>query len=391
VAVARRGPLPGRPARPILDARCPETAMSTPPASASPAPRYAAHDEALELLAPYGPELANGLTSHAPMVAEALCALGRPGAVMPWLARYRAGLLPRPPARGPIDPARWRDALGRPERVEDWSRFFGEALREGAWPDVVRVWGGRLAPGLAGDATHGVIRLGHAVRALGAGASPARLRELADGLALLAAGYQELPGMASKPGPGLRPAEAIGRVPVVPPAQRRFRGTIVSSLEALAEFPPFGDALGLLDLGGDPSALLSELTDTFARVFLANARDELGAIVFVHAVTSVAAVRTILPRLAEADAHRALGFAWQASCALYAAFGERPEPAAPVEAPGESPEALADRAVAHGDEHAIKFAEACLREHALRPSPAYLAAARSALDLLPRAGTLSSR
>jgi hypothetical protein len=46
---------------------------------------------------------------------------------------------------------------------------------------------------------------------------------------------------------------------------------------------------------------------------------------------------------------------------------------------------LVDMAVAHGDEHAIKFTEACLRPHTMNPSPAYLAAARNALDMLPRA------
>ena len=51
-----------------------------------PAPCYTSLDEALELLAPYGIELKNGNSNHAPMVAEALCALGRPDAVMPWVA-----------------------------------------------------------------------------------------------------------------------------------------------------------------------------------------------------------------------------------------------------------------------------------------------------------------
>ena len=41
-----------------------------------------------------------------------------------------------------------------------------------------------------------------------------------------------------------------------------------------------------------------------------------------------------------------------------------------------SVEDLIDSAVATGDEHAIKFTEACLREHALNPKPVYLAAAR---------------
>ena len=32
-----------------------------------------------------GTELKNGNSNHAPMVAEALCAMGRPDAVMPWM------------------------------------------------------------------------------------------------------------------------------------------------------------------------------------------------------------------------------------------------------------------------------------------------------------------
>ena len=56
-------------------------------------------DEALEFIAGCGPDLRNGMTSHAPMVAETLCALGRPEAVMPWLERHRAEFTPRPPVR----------------------------------------------------------------------------------------------------------------------------------------------------------------------------------------------------------------------------------------------------------------------------------------------------
>lgn len=56
-------------------------------------------EPALELLAAYGPDLRNGLTSHAPMAVEALAALGRADVVMPWLEDYRQGMLPRPVAR----------------------------------------------------------------------------------------------------------------------------------------------------------------------------------------------------------------------------------------------------------------------------------------------------
>jgi hypothetical protein len=42
------------------------------------------------------------------------------------------------------------------------------------------------------------------------------------------------------------------------------------------------------------------------------------------------------------------------------------------------------RALANGDEHAIKFTEACLRRDALVPSPAYNAAVDHALGTMRR-------
>jgi hypothetical protein len=44
------------------------------------APACAPLDDALEMLSHHGPDLTNGNFNHAPMVAEALCALGRPEA-----------------------------------------------------------------------------------------------------------------------------------------------------------------------------------------------------------------------------------------------------------------------------------------------------------------------
>src|SRR5256714_14943206 len=101
------------------------------------APSYASLDDALEILTPYGIALKNGNSNHAPMVAEALCAMGRPQAVMPWIAQYRERLLPRPPARDPIRAETWRGALGQRERFADWAEFFGEELRQAPWPEVL--------------------------------------------------------------------------------------------------------------------------------------------------------------------------------------------------------------------------------------------------------------
>jgi hypothetical protein len=129
--------------------------------------------------------------------------------------------------------------------------------------------------------------------------------------------------------------------------------------------------------------VISDVTETFARVYLANAPDVLGSIVFIHSVTSAAAVRSMLPYLSDGTARDAARYAWQAGCALYSAFGTSPAVAAgEIEPPRESHDTLIDMAIANGDEHAIKFTEATLREYELNPSPAYLAAARHAIGML---------
>lgn len=343
---------------------------------------YHVLDEALESIADAGPDLRNGMTSHAPMAIEALCALGRSEAVRPWLEAYRAGLLPWPEAREPISRERWRAALGQAERVTDWRAHFDAELAEAPWRDVLERWTARLAPGLCAAATHGVIRVGHAVRALAVETTPPRIQELAAGLASWAATYQVLPAAAAADVAALPPGQAIRQVPIVPESERRFAGTITSSLEALDDFPAFASVIGLARLDGDLDARLSELTETFARVYVANAHDLLTSIVFIHGVTSAAALRLMLPHLGEPTAREALRYAWQAGCGLYAAFGRRVPPQGEIEAPREAAASLIDRAIHNGDEHAIKFTEACLREHGLRASPAYLAAAQHALQVL---------
>jgi hypothetical protein len=343
---------------------------------------YAVLDGALESLAGAGPDLKNGLTNHAPMVVEALCALDRADAVEPWLDPYREQLLPWPARQRRIEAADSREALGRPERAGDWRDFFADELAEAAWPEVLERWCARLAPAFCASATHGLIRVAHAIRALEQAATPARLRELGDALASWTSTYQTLPTDLASPAAPLPPAEAIAEVPRVPPEARRFAGTITSSLEALADFPPFAGVIAQARLDGDPAARAGELAETMAAVAHANLRDPLTTIVFVHGVTSTVALRSLLPRLAPATAQALLRYGWQTGCALYAAFGDRAPAREPVAPPAETPEALVARAIESRDEHAIKLAEACLREHALRPAPVLLAALRRALGFL---------
>ncbi len=67
-------------------------------------PCYSSLDNALDEMTLFSIELKNGNSNHAPMVVEALCALGRPEAVGPWLARYRERMQPRPPPASQFKP-----------------------------------------------------------------------------------------------------------------------------------------------------------------------------------------------------------------------------------------------------------------------------------------------
>jgi hypothetical protein len=347
------------------------------------APSYVSLDDALETLAPYGIELKNGNSNHAPMVAEALCALGRPDTVMPWITRYRERMLPRPSAGVPIGPEDWRGALGQRTRFADWSAFFAEELRARPWRAVLDHWMERLSPGFCAAATHGVIRVGHAARALADSETLPRLRELADAFASWAATYQELPASQAANG-RLTPREAIGRVPVVPPDRRGKAGNITAALRVLDDMPEFASAIGLIDTNRELVPLVAELTEVFARVYLANANDIRTTIAFIHGVTSPAALGNIAQEISERTARAALRFAWQSGCGLYACFGGDTAMADAIEPRESSEDKLVDRAISHGDEHVIKFTEACLHRHTLNPSPVYIAAADHVRGMIPR-------
>jgi hypothetical protein len=342
-------------------------------------------DAALDDLAGYGPDLANGFTSHAPMVVEALAALGRADAVRPWLERYRPALTPRPRAREPIDPRAWQAALGREDRTADWMAFMQGELAAAPWRRVLARWAARLAPAYCASALHGALRVAHAARALAERETPQRRRELGDALGAWAANHQTLPVPAERRAGRLAPGDAIEAVPLQPPGERRFRGSIVSALEGLAEFAPFTPVIDWIDVTPPPERVVSQLTRAFARAFLANARDPLGTIVFAHGVTGAAALRSLLPHVDAATARELLRYAWQAGAALQASLGSEP-PARGAAAPAPpSREALVAAAIAHGDDHAIKLTEACLREYAVEPDPVYPSAAAHALAALPEA------
>src|SRR5690242_14986368 len=281
-------------------------------------------DEAYERLHATGPEFDGWLSNHGPMAAEAMVRHGHAGQVHRWLDGYMARLEEFPRGSGPIGTG-WQDALGDPRRIADWTAYFRREVSEQPWRQVLGTWWPRLLPGVAAAATHGVIRVGHAVRALTQdGEDAEHLAELAHGLAYWAARWQ--------PVPGTRAAESL-RTTTHTPARAGSAG-------------PAGDA---------PTAGLT-ITDALAAVpriadQTGGIRDRLGRLTELPGWTAALTAQTTLP--------------------------------GPPNGPQAAEEAFG-RAVEHGDEHVIKFADTAADVFARTGNPSALAAAIRATHLIER-------
>lgn len=335
-------------------------------------------DEGLSRIALTGPEFRGGLSNHAPMAAEALVRLGRAEDVQPWLDAYIKRLDAAPRASDRITGETWRAALGAPSRVADWEVYFRDQMTEEPWRDVLARWWPRLVPGIAAAATHGVIRTSHAARSLDADDTAERRGELARGLAYWAASYLALPGTARTAGQ-LDITAAVAGLPVAsrPPSA----GLITEALKTgLGGEPGFDAAVGALRPPADVAVDLRDLAREFTRVFLGYGRER--PIALLHAVTAPVAARSVLPLLPAEVARPTYDALWQVGAGLFTVYtgGVTPEPL-PASAPP-SPDTVTERAVATGDEHAIKLTEACLRLHAETPDDVFLHAAARASDLL---------
>ncbi|WP_137988807.1 questin oxidase family protein [Streptomyces vilmorinianum] len=343
-------------------------------------------DEALQRLHASGPERGGWLTNHAPMAVEALVRHGQAPAVHRWLDRYRAKLEDMPAPHSPITAADWRKALGDPARIADWARFFERETAERPWRVVLAEWWPRLLPGIAGGATHPVIRTGHAVRTLLTTEETApRRTELAHALGYWAARHQPLPELT--PLTPLTPASTAPTTPTaaaaaaaldaVPPVPDQ-EGGIRARLAQLTAFPRWGTAPD----ADTAHALLTELVTAATHRYATHGHGE--PIMLVHAATAPNAVLRTLPALPRELWPASLSAAWAASAAVTAAYTP-PEPAARKDTAHKdtalTAEEVFERAAAHGDDHTIKFTDTALDVG----DPLALAAAVRSVELNPPA------
>ncbi len=307
-------------------------------------------DEAWDRLHGTGPEFEGRLTNHAPMAVEAMTRHGQAAAVHGWLDRYRPRLedAPRPYER--VTATGWHEALGDARRLADWTDFFTREMAERLWRAVLAEWWPRLLPGISGAATHPVIRVGHAVRVLLTdGETGPRRTELAHALGYWAARHAVLPEHRALPAPASA-AAALETVPaVVQDGGIRARLTRITALPA---WPA--------DQAPSPETARRRLRELVVAATHRYGTHAHGSpVMLVHAATAPNAVLRTLPALPRDLWAPSVRAAWAASAAVTAAYtphGPRPAPTADTLT---AEEAFA-RATAHGDAHAVKFADTAL-------------------------------
>jgi len=317
-------------------------------------------DAALDLYSGLAPWYAGGLANHGPMAAEALDTLDGLGAgaaaeaAESWSAWYARRL----PSLG--------DAGAGFQRT--LARIEGEIAGMGWEPVVHRRLPFLIPDTAAGSAGHGLLRVSHAVRALGRADTPARRRELAHGLAYWTVSWQTFAGPRLPLTGTLDPRTALEQLPPSGVTERGFFTTVLPMVNASADFRA---AVMTLAAPDDPAAALGELTEAAARAFVAGGAAE--PIALVHAITVPAALRPLMPYLDADDQLTAYGAAWHAVAAFIAGYGSGV--AATVDSAATSWRELAEGALTGRDEHAIKLVGACALENAAHRSPVYVTAA----------------
>jgi len=323
--------------------------------------------------------------NHGPMGAEALCTLGFGDEVAAWVERYKRRIAHHDPPqrRSGLDAAdepSWRGALGSFDLVGEWEELFARELAEQPWRDVVTTWWPRLLPGLLAGLTHGLIRTAHAVRCLSATEYPKdlALQELSRGLAYWAARYRPLPGEVTLAGTATVD-EAVAALDRRRPDHAGGPGAMVAELSGNPSYLRALSAMGPLAAG----RRLSDMTTTFAGVYLAH--PEVAPVPLIHGVTAPAAMRLVLAVVPIELHAMSVAAMWHVHVVLLMMF---------TRGPGAERQALHDasraelpswgdvfgRALDNGDEHVIKFTEACYRENALQPDPRFAHAAQAALQ-----------
>jgi hypothetical protein len=277
-------------------------------------------DEAFERMAASSAfELPNGFVNHGPMGCEALAAMGLDEEIGRWVHRFER--VPGP-AVTPIPSPKfeWQESIGDYRLLPEWVGYFQLGIDGQGWRQVIATWVPRLSPGLSVKLFHGVIHVGHAVRALTIADTPARRAELARALGYWAARFH--------PGQPVDESDST--------------------------------------LAGDLRGEVIKAAEDAARRYVAAP-----SILYLHGITGAMALDLLIDHVSPEAGRAALA---QLSAEHDALFdGIRPVEKVSVDAV--SSLQLAHAAAQSGDVHQVKLVEACQRAIERGGSPAFAAAA----------------
>ncbi len=311
------------------------------------------YDEALDRFHATGPEFEGWLSNHGPMVVEALARRGSGELVHRWTDSYLDRLDDAPVARFRIGAQDWHHDFGNAVLLGEWREFFRAEVAEHGWQATVATWWPRLLPGIASGATHGVIRLGHALRAIRDEETEPRRTEVAHALGYWAARWEPVTIVWPS---GRRPVgEVVEGLPGIP--DQRFG--IRYRLRQQADLPELATQLASAAGPAGPDEVTGALETLVGAAVAAYSRLAHGnPTMLVHAVTAPNAVRLALPSLPRALWLDAYAAAWTATAAVVSAY--RPQSPRPVTSSSETPEQMWERVVENGGEHIVKLADTVL-------------------------------
>jgi hypothetical protein len=168
-------------------------------------------------------------------------------------------------------------------------------------------------------------------------------------------------------------------------------GDVGDRLTRLSRLPAWPSVLGGLSVPATPKqicAVLAGLVDAATLHYLLYGHGN--GIMLVHSATAPSAVLRTLPALDVGLWAPSLAAAWAASSALIAIYAatepaERPQLPQPPTERNTREEIVSDafaQAVAHGDEHVIKFADTAIQVFARTDNPDAIAAAFRAGEII---------
>ncbi|WP_017968599.1 questin oxidase family protein [Rhizobium leguminosarum] len=315
------------------------------------------------------------LANHVPMVLIALDRLGAsPERLEQWYEQYREShaLPPVPPPIAPIIRARWAEALGDRTREADYRAFFIAETRRLGIDAVIRTYLPAMVNGLAGSATHPLMRLAY-------GVLKKDDQEVGTALGYWAACYLPLPPATGAAPDTDDPGNVLADVGNIEGIRDYEPETdlLWHNIRAVAALPGFRPVIDRLAFSADtPSRMAAISLALFAGTMDFTA---------LHSVTGMHWLRLVSPHLENAEPfYRAF---WQVIASLVPKIGfpALPTAGALEEMRRRQAPAWAEikrAAVSSDDEHDVSLVFSALQEEEVWKDPLYRVVAARRVGLI---------